>query len=59
MMAATFNCFSIPFKVAFAPPVMDSLGFLILNGVIDLTFFIDIIVTFRTSYIDDYGNEIA
>ena len=58
MIAAIFNCFTIPFKVAYKPPAMDSMFFTILNVFIDFTFFVDILVTFRTVFINDYGNEI-
>ena len=58
MIAATFNCFSIPFKVAYNPLSMQTIWFTILNACIDFSFGIDIILTFRTSFIDDYGNEI-
>ena len=58
MVAAIFNCFTIPFKVAYSPPVMDGVVFIVLNAIIDFTFFVDILVTFRTCYIDDFGNEV-
>lgn len=37
---------------------METTFVVILNLIIDLFFFIDIIITFRTSFIDDTGNEI-
>ena len=37
---------------------MDTTFVFILNLIIDLFFFIDILITFRTSFIDDTGNEI-
>ena len=58
MLSAIFNCFSIPFKVAYNPPFMNSQSFAILNYCVDFVFFLDILVTFRTAFIDDYGNEI-
>lgn len=58
MIAACFNCFTIPFKVAFHPVAMDGIGFTIANGIIDFTFLLDILLTFRTIYIDDSGSLI-
>mgnify|MGYP000034970939 FL=1 len=59
MVSAIFNCYTIPFKVAFEPEYMSSQAFTVLNSVIDLIFVLDIFVTFRTSFIDDYGNEVT
>lgn len=59
MVSACFNCFTIPFKVAFEPPLMNTFAFNILNTTIDFIFLADIFVTFRTSYIDTYGNEVS
>lgn len=60
MILAIFNCFSIPFQVAFEPEVMDTLEFRLSNNVIDILFFIDLIVNFRTTFIHSKtGNEIA
>ena len=58
MISALFNSFSIPFKVAFQPVSMNSIAFFYLNLLIDFTFALDMIITFRTCYIDDYGNEV-
>ena len=38
---------------------MEKTSFFILNTLIDLVFFLDIIITFRTSFIDYYGNVIS
>ena len=58
MISAVFNCFTIPFKVAFEPPSFETDSFAVLNSCIDLIFLFDILITFRTAFIDDYGNEI-
>ena len=58
MVSAIFNCFTIPFKVAFEPEYMDTVAFNAVNHVIDFIFLIDIGITFRTALIDAYGNEI-
>ena len=57
MICAAYNCFSIPFKVSFDPKVMQTLAFEIFDICIDLIFLCDILITFRLTYIDDYGNE--
>jgi hypothetical protein len=53
MILATINCFQIPFDVAFQPPLFKTTLFQIANYFIDLCFFSDIIVSFRTSYINE------
>lgn len=58
MISAIFNCFTIPFKVAFEPSYMDTQAFTIVNIIIDFVFLFDIMITFRTALIDSYGNEI-
>ena len=59
MASAIFNCFSIPFKVAFEPEEMNKNYFSIINSFIDLVFLIDMIVNFRTTFMDEKGEEIS
>lgn len=58
MVSAIFNCFTIPFKVAFEPGYMNTSIFNVVNLSIDFIFLIDIGISFRTALIDSYGNEI-
>jgi len=58
MTSAVFNCYTIPYKVAYEPPMFDTPFFELLNYIIDIVFLIDIIINFRTAYIDDKGNEV-
>lgn len=58
MASAIFNCFSIPFKVAFEPEEMNKNYFSVMNSFIDLVFLIDILVNFRTTFMDEKGEEI-
>jgi len=58
MFVVVYNCFSLPFKVAFSPDLLDSTFFNLIARIIDLIFFLDILINFRTMYIDGYGNEI-
>ena len=55
IIMVVFNCFTIPFEIAFEPSFMETNFFFTLNLMIDLCFFIDILITFRTGYIDYYG----
>ena len=60
MLLATWNCFSIPIEIAFEPTVADSPLYLALNSIIDFMFFLDILITFRTTYIKpSTGDEIS
>jgi hypothetical protein len=58
IISAIFNCITIPIEIAFSPSFMDSKAMFFTNLIIDIIFFIDICVTFRTGYIDDTGNEV-
>lgn len=53
MLLATFNVFVIPLDVGFAPESFQTTFFKILNYMIDAFFFLDIIVSFRTTYINE------
>lgn len=50
MLLAFWNCISIPFDVAFEPN--DNMTYIIVEYIIDICFFIDILVAFRTTYIN-------
>jgi hypothetical protein len=56
---AIFNCFSIPFMLAFQPPFAQSMVWEIINWVITAIFAIDCVVNMRTSYFDvNLGEEV-
>lgn len=57
MLFALYNVFFVPIQVAFEPAFLDSLGFTIADAIVDTIFFIDIIICFRTIYIDENGEE--
>lgn len=57
MALSLFNCFSVPLTVAFQPEDFEANIFVYLNFTIDFMFFCDMLVTFRTAFIDDQGNE--
>lgn len=50
IVLALYNSFFIPFDLSFEPEFLGGVDFLLLNTVIDLMFFIDIFVSFRTSF---------
>ena len=59
MALATWNCFSIPFIVAFMPEMSSDPMILNTNYVIDVIFFLDIVLNFRTTYFSrKTGDEI-
>ena len=53
MILATINSFQIPFDVAFEPELSKTVWFKFANYFIDLCFFVDILISFRTTYIDE------
>ena len=56
---AIYNSFSIPLKLAFNPYVLNLTAFLVLDASVDLVFLIDIIFTFRTTFLDPkLGEEV-
>jgi hypothetical protein len=56
---AIYNSVSIPLTIAFEPKDMSTTAFQILDSCIDLIFLIDIIIAFRTTFIDTkIGREI-
>lgn len=52
MVCATYNCFQIPLEIAFNPPVLQTSGLKTLAVLIDLIFVLDIILAFRTTFIN-------
>lgn len=59
MLFATWNCFAIPFEIAFEPPVASEFPWMFFNSCIDFFFLIDIVITFRTTYINSSGDEVS
>lgn len=51
IVLALYNCFGLPFEVAFTPDAENSALKLGFDFVVDLMFMIDIAIVFRTSYI--------
>lgn len=57
MGLAIWNCIVIPIEVAFKPEVLDFPLFIVIDAFIDLCFAVDIIINFRTSYVNPYTGE--
>ena len=57
MILAIWNWFIIPFEVSFEPEFTRTVYFKISNNIIDFLFFGDIIVNFRTSFINSRTGE--
>lgn len=57
MLLALFNCFSVPVEMAFEPDFLKLPIIVVLNYMIDFVFLIDILINFRTAYIDEFGME--
>ena len=57
MVLATWNCFSIPFTVAFQNDFSSNIYLDSFNSLIDFLFVIDVFVNFRTTYQDSLTGE--
>ena len=53
ILMAIFHCFSIPYALAFESPWEELVGIVVLDNFIEVIFFFDIVMEFRTTYIDD------
>jgi len=50
MVLAIYNCISIPFNASFAPDAI--IWYEIWEGIVDVCFAVDIIINFRTTYVN-------
>ena len=57
IIAAIYNTITIPLDIAFKPSILNSVGITIMESFIDLSFFIDMLINFRTSYISTKTGE--
>jgi len=53
IVIAIYNCFSIPFKIAFNPAILEHPVAETADFIFDLIFMTDILVAFRTTFYDD------
>lgn len=59
MIMAVWNCIAIPLDFAFSPAVAGEAWWKFIDTVIDVIFVVDILVTFRTTYIRSGGQEVV
>lgn len=60
MIMAIWNCYSLPFDVAFEPWSFNNEFFEVINGITDICFVLDIFFSFRTTYFNPKtGDEIT
>lgn len=52
IILALYNCVSIPYEVGYESKFTDNIGLTVFEYFIDVLFFIDIVVNFRTTYVD-------
>ena len=57
MLLALFNCYFVPIQVSFEMEWLTTTSFVAINFIIDFLFFSDIMINFRTTYIDQ-GEEV-
>ena len=57
MLLAVWNCISIPFEVAFDPE--EPPAYVVLNTICDISFAVDILLNFRTTYLNAFGTEVT
>lgn len=52
LVMAFYNCFEIPFEIAFQADFIETPAVQFINNTTDFFFFLDIVVSFRTTYYD-------
>lgn len=57
MFLATVNCFQVPYTLAFTDGTKQNIFQDLFNGLIDIFFMVDVIINFRSSYINESTGE--
>lgn len=57
MALSLVNTYSVPLQLSFEPEILKSKVFTVTSYAIDVMFFIDILISLRTVYVDDKGEE--
>ena len=57
IIAAIYNTISIPLDIAFKPLILESIEVTVMESFIDLSFFIDMFINFRTTFISQKSGE--
>ena len=59
MLLAIWNCIQVPYDIAFLPDRDNGKAEFAINQIIDMVFILDVILTFRTTYIhEETGVEV-
>ena len=56
-MFAIYNSIQLPLNIAFKPSIFQTGLFMFFDNVIDLCFAIDIIISFRTTYVNEFTGD--
>lgn len=52
IILAIYNAIMIPFEFAFSPEYLESTGYQVADYFIDFLFFLDVVINFRTTYVN-------
>jgi hypothetical protein len=56
-MFAIYNSIQLPLNIAFKPAIFSTALFMLFDNLIDICFAIDIIISFRTTYVNQYTGD--
>ena len=56
-MLALYNSITIPLSIAFDDPSLEEVGVIVFDSFVDLVFFVDLFINFRTTYIPTSTGE--
>jgi len=57
--AGMFACEQVPYNVAFKNKSVESIGLLVLDSVVDVVFFVDIMLNFHTTFVGPGGEVVS
>jgi potassium channel len=57
IMFAIYNSIQLPLNIAFKPAIFSTALFMLFDNLIDICFAIDIIISFRTTYVNQYTGD--
>ena len=59
LLLTFYTAFAVPYNVAFNGKTSIEISILILNSIVDVTFFMDIVLNFRTTFVGPNGEVIS
>lgn len=59
MTLATIKSVTIPVEIAFSPPFEKDPSFIAFSAFVDFIFFIDILINFRCTFVNQDGDEVS